>query len=108
MADIPHVSEGSFEGEVLNASEPVLVDFTAVWCSPCKMLDPVVNQLAQDWTGKVKVVKADVDDCPNLATEFQVMGVPTLLLFKQGAPVERVVGYQPKDRLQKKFAPHFG
>jgi thioredoxin 1 len=106
MADISKVSEDSFKNEVLESSEPVLVDFTAVWCGPCKMLDPVVKELAADWDGKLKVAKLDVDDNPNLAMQYQVMGVPTLMLFKNGEPVERVTGYQPKDRLKKKFSPH--
>jgi thioredoxin 1 len=106
IVDIPKLSEASFQSEVLEASLPVLVDFTAVWCQPCKQLDPLVQQLAQEWHGKIKVVKLDVDDNPNLAIDYTVMGVPTLMLFKNGKPVERVTGYQPKDRLQKKFAPH--
>jgi thioredoxin 1 len=106
MANISHVSEDTFQVEVLDASQPVLVDFTAVWCGPCKMLDPVVKELAEDWNGKVKVVKLDVDNNPNLAMNYQVMGVPTLMLFKAGEPVQRVTGYQPKDRLHKKFVAH--
>jgi thioredoxin 1 len=106
MADVAHVSEATFQLEVLESSLPVLVDFTAVWCGPCKMLDPIVKQLAQDWEGKIKVFKLDVDDSPQLAVDYQVMGVPTLMLFKGGRPVERVTGYQPKDRLEKKFSPH--
>ena len=106
MADISKVSEDSFKTEVLESSQPVLVDFTAVWCGPCKMLDPVVKELAADWDGKLKVAKLDVDDNPNLSMQYQVMGVPTLMLFKNGEPVERVTGYQPKDRLKKKFSPH--
>lgn len=107
MAEIAKMSEGNFQNEVLESSQPVLVDFTAVWCGPCKMLDPVVKQLAQDWDGKAKVVKLDVDENPNLAMNYGVMGVPTLMLFKNGEPVERVTGYQPKDRLEKKFSAHF-
>lgn len=107
MVDIEKISETNFKPEVLEATQPVLVDFTAVWCGPCKMLDPVVKQLAEQWDGKVKVMKLDVDDLPQLAMEYQVMGVPTLMLFKNGQPVERVTGYQPKDRLEKKFLPHF-
>ena len=107
MADIPKISDSNFKLDVLDASLPVLVDFTAVWCGPCKMLDPVVKQLAEQWDGKVKVMKLDVDDDPQLAMEYQVMSVPTLMLFKNGQPVERVTGYQPKDRLEKKFSPHF-
>ena len=106
MADISQVSEATFKSDVLDYPQPVLVDFTAVWCGPCKLLDPVVNQLAQDWTGKVKIVKLDVDNNPNLAINYQVMGVPTLMLFVKGQPVQRVTGYQPKDRLEKKFSPH--
>ena len=104
--DIPKLSEATFQNEVLDSSQPVLVDFTAIWCGPCKMLDPVVKQLAEQWQGKIKVVKLDVDDNPNLAMDYQVMGVPTLMLFKGGQPVERVTGYQPKDRLEKKFSSH--
>jgi thioredoxin 1 len=104
MPEIQHVSEDTFQAEVLDAPAPVLVEFTAVWCAPCKMLDPVVKQLAEAWGSKAKVVKLDVDNNPNLAMDYQVMGVPTLMLFKQGKPVERVTGYQPKDRLEKKFS----
>jgi thioredoxin 1 len=106
MGDFPKLSEANFEQEVLKADLPVLVDFTAVWCGPCKMLDPVVQQLANEWQGKVKVFKLDVDDNPGPTIDYQVMGVPTLMLFKGGKPVERVTGYQPKDRLEKKFQPH--
>jgi thioredoxin 1 len=106
MANLSHVSEASFQEEVLDSTLPVLVDFTAVWCGPCKMLDPIVKQLADDWSGKVKVVKLDVDDNPGLAMTYQVMGVPTLMLFVNGQPSERVTGYQPKDRLVARFQPH--
>jgi thioredoxin 1 len=103
MADIPKLEEAAFETEVLNSSLPVLVDFTAVWCGPCKMLDPVVKQLSQDWSGKVKIVKLDVDDNSNLAVQYGVMSVPTLILFVNGKVVQRMSGYQPKDRLISKF-----
>jgi thioredoxin 1 len=106
MAEIQKTSDSTFKQEVLEAPEPVLVDFTAVWCQPCKMLDPVVKQLAEDWQGKVTVFKLDVDDNPQVAMDYMVMGVPTLMLFKDGKPVERVTGYQPKDRLSNKFNPH--
>jgi len=103
MADIPKLSETAFETEVLKSSVPVLVDFTAIWCGPCKMLEPVVTQLSQEWGGKVKVVKLDVDDNSNLAMQYGVMGVPTLILFVGGKPVQRLTGYQPKDRILAKF-----
>jgi thioredoxin 1 len=106
--EMAHVGEDNFQVEVLDAELPVLVDFTAVWCGPCKMLDPVVKQLAEDWDGKVKVVKLDVDSNPEMAMRYQVMGVPTLMLFNQGKQVERVTGFQPKDRLMRKFSQHLG
>jgi thioredoxin 1 len=103
MADIPKLTEAVFEAQVLKSTLPVLVDFTATWCGPCKMLDPVVAQLSQDWSGKVKVVKLDVDDNSRLAMQYGVMGVPTLILFVKGSPVQRLSGYQPKDRIVSKF-----
>jgi thioredoxin 1 len=103
MSDIPKLTEAVFESEVLKSTIPVMVDFTAVWCGPCKMLDPVVTQLSQDWNGKVKIVKLDVDDNSNIAMQYGVMGVPTLILFVNGNPVQRMSGYQPKDRIISKF-----
>jgi len=103
MGELAHVSEADFQKEVLEAGQPVLVDFTAAWCGPCKMLDPIVGQLAQEWAGKVKVVKLDVDNNPNLAMQYQVMGLPTLMLFVKGQPSQRINGYQPKDRIVAKF-----
>jgi thioredoxin 1 len=108
MAEMVSVTEANFQAEVLEASQPVLVDYGAVWCGPCKMLDPIVDQLAEEWSGKVKVVKLDVDESPDLAVQYQVMGVPTLMLFVNGQPVQRVTGYQPKDRVAAKFKPHIG
>jgi thioredoxin 1 len=104
--EIKHVGESDFENEVISSSLPVLVDFTAVWCGPCKMLEPIVKQLAQEWEGKVKVVKLDVDDNAGLAIQYQVMGVPTLMLFSNGEPLERMTGYQPKQRILAKVSPH--
>ena len=103
MADITKLDEAAFDVEVLKSTLPVLVDFTAVWCGPCKMLEPVVMQLSKDWNGKVKFVKLDVDDNSNLAMKYGVMGVPTLILFINGSPVQRISGYQPKDRIISKF-----
>ena len=106
MANIHEIDEGTFQNEVLEAQGPVLVDFSAVWCGPCKMLDPIVEELASEWTGKVKVVKLDVDHSPGVAMQYQVMGVPTLMLFVAGESRERITGYQPKDRILSKLNPH--
>ena len=103
MANIPEVDELTFSDEVLASQGPVLVDFSAVWCGPCKQLDPIVEQLALEWAGKIKVVKLDVDNSPNIAIQYQVMGVPTLMLFVDGQTRERLVGYQPKDRILSKL-----
>jgi thioredoxin 1 len=107
MAEMLHVTEDTFKNEVLDSNQPVLVDFSAVWCQPCKMLDPVVKQLAGEWDGKVKVVKIDADENPGLVMQFGVMGIPTLLFFKGGEVKERVTGFMPKDKLVARFSPHF-
>ena len=106
MAELKFVTEADFQTEVLNAESPVLVDFTAVWCPPCRMVEPIVKQLAQDWDGKVKVVQLDADANPNILVKYGVMGIPTLMLFKGGEIKERVIGYQPKDKLVSKLNPH--
>jgi thioredoxin 1 len=106
MEEMLHIGEADFQTEVLDSSLPVLVDFTAVWCGPCKMLEPVVKQLSDDWSGKVKIAKLDVDENPSLAMRYQVMGVPTLLLFINGEPKERITGYHPKDRIEQKISAH--
>lgn len=106
MANIPEIDESTFESEVLTGPDPVLVDFSAVWCGPCKMLDPIVEELASEWTGKVKVVKLDVDHSPGVAMQYQVLGVPTLMLFVDGESRERITGFQPKDRILSKLNPH--
>ena len=106
MIEVNYVKDNNFQSEVLNADQPVLVDFTAVWCPPCKMIDPIVKQLAQDWDGKVKVVKLDADENPNLLMQFGVLGIPTLMLFKGGQVKERVTGYQPKEKLLTTLSPH--
>jgi len=107
MAELINVTEDSFQTEVIDSPEPVLVDFSAVWCGPCKMLDPIVKQLAGEWDGKVKVVKIDADQNPNILMQYSVLGIPTLLFFKGGEIKERTTGYMPKERLVAKFSPHF-
>jgi thioredoxin 1 len=106
MADLAYVSEDTFQREVLNSLLPVVVDFTATWCGPCKTLEPVVKQLADEWAGKAKIVKLDVDQNANLTMQYGVMGVPTLMLFVNGKESQRLTGYQPKDRIVAKFKQH--
>lgn len=106
MAEVTYVSEENFKSEVLDASMPVLVDFTAVWCGPCKMVDPIIKQLAGEWDGRVKVLKCDADQNPNVLMQYGIMGIPTVMLFKGGKMVERSTGYMPKDKLVGKLTPH--
>jgi thioredoxin 1 len=107
MAELINVTEDTFQTEVIDSPKPVLVDFSAVWCGPCKMLDPIIKQLAGEWDGKVKVVKIDADQNPNILMQYSVLGIPTLLFFKGGEIKERITGYMPKDKLVAKFSPHF-
>ncbi len=106
MTEVNYVKEETFQAEVLNAELPVLIDFTAGWCQPCKMIDPIVRQLAQDWDGKAKIFKLDADENPNILMRYGVMGIPTLMLFKHGEVKERITGYQPKEKLLSKLNPH--
>src|SRR5215212_10631210 len=99
-----HVSEGTFESDVLKASEPVLVDFWATWCGPCKMVAPVLEEIAKEKAGALRVAKLDVDANPATARDFQVVSIPTLIVFKDGAPVKRIVGAKGKAALLRELA----
>jgi thioredoxin 1 len=100
MANVKEISDQSFESEVLQATEPVLVDFWAPWCGPCRMIAPIVEQLASENAGSVKVTKVNIDDSPNVAASYGVSSIPTLMVFKNGEVTDRFVGVQPKKRLQ--------
>ncbi|MGC8826452.1 MAG: thioredoxin [Anaerolineae bacterium] len=100
------VTDATFEAEVLKADLPVLVDFWAAWCGPCKMIAPIVEELAKDYAGKLKVCKLNVDENNQTAAQFGIMSIPTLMLFKEGKPVERLIGYMPKAKLVEKISPH--
>jgi thioredoxin 1 len=101
MADMTELSESNFQSEVLDSTEPVLVDFWAPWCGPCRMIAPAVEELASENAGSLRVAKLNIDDNPNLASQFGVSSIPTLMIFKNGEVVDRFVGVQPKSRLQE-------
>jgi thioredoxin 1 len=103
MSNIASVNETSLSTLLNSTKVPVLIDFGAVWCGPCKMIEPFVVKLAEDWKDKVVVVKVDVDESPNLAMQYQVMGVPTLILLKDSKPVDRTSGLQPLVKLVERF-----
>jgi thioredoxin 1 len=100
------VTDNTFQSEVLSSSQPVLVDFWATWCGPCRMVAPIVEEIASENTDKLKVAKVDVDANPQTAQQFGVMSIPTLIVFKGGQPVERLVGYMPKAKLMQALSPH--
>jgi thioredoxin 1 len=106
MAALPEVRDDNFDSEVRQAQTPVLVDFGAEWCHPCKQLDPIVEELADEWQGRVKVVHLDIDENADTTMAYGVMGVPTLMLFVEGEPKERLTGFVPKAKIREKLEPH--
>ncbi len=101
MADILQVSDVSFNEDVLTADVPVLIDFWAPWCGPCKAIAPIVEELATEYDGKLKIVKMNVDDNPQTPTKYGVRGIPNLILFKSGEVQQQIVGNVPKAQLVK-------
>jgi len=102
------VNDANFQNEVLQSDKPVLVDFWAVWCGPCKMIAPTVEEIAAEYDGKLKVAKMDVDSNPQTAMKFGIRSIPTLLIFKGGQVAEQIIGAVPKRHLVDKITSHIG
>jgi len=100
------ITDASFDEEVKSATEPVLVDFWAEWCGPCKMIAPILTEIADEYAGKLRVGKLNVDDNPDTARRFEVMSIPTLILFKDGEPAKRLVGAKGKAQLIDELSAH--
>ena len=103
MAKPRDVTDDTFEQEVIKADKPVLVDFWAPWCGPCRMVAPVVEELAEEYDGKVEFVKLNTDDNPNVSMKYHIRSIPTLLVFKGGEAVGEIVGFRPKSDLKKRL-----
>ena len=103
MADLLQVTDENFDDEILNSNIPAMVDFWAEWCGPCKMVGPVVEELAQEYTGKIKIAKMDVDKNRETPVRFGIRNIPTLILFKGGTVAKTIVGAQTKSRLDEEL-----
>ncbi|MBF2052309.1 MAG: thioredoxin [Candidatus Sericytochromatia bacterium] len=103
---VSEITDQSFDADVLKSDLPVLVDFWAPWCGPCRLIGPIVEELSNEFDGKVKVVKLNTDDNPQTATQYHISGIPSLLLFKDGQVADQLVGAVPKDRIQNMISQH--
>jgi len=101
MSKPVEVNDSNFDQSVLKSKTPVLVDFWAAWCGPCRMVEPIVEELASEYEGKVTVARLNVDENPKTASQYGIMSIPTLLIFKDGAPVSNIIGFRPKAELQR-------
>jgi thioredoxin 1 len=101
MSKPVEIKDANFSEVVTQAKTPVLIDFWAPWCAPCRMVSPVVEELADEYDGKVNFGKVNVDENPKIASQYGIMSIPTLILFKDGQPVANIVGFRPKDELKK-------
>ena len=103
MGNVLEISDQTFDQEVINSATPVLIDFWAPWCGPCKMIAPIVAEISKEYAGKLKVGKLNTDDNQNVAVRYGVMSIPTVMIFKNGEMVARIVGAQPKQALTGKI-----
>jgi thioredoxin 1 len=102
------VTDANFGGEVLKSNVPVLVDFWAEWCGPCRMLAPIIEAIARDYTGKIRVAKMNVDDNPQVPPSYRVQSIPTLLLFKNGHVADQLIGNLPRHNIERMLERHLG
>ncbi len=100
---VMHITDQSFDEEIINSKTPALVDFWAEWCGPCRMVGPVIDELANEYAGKVKIAKINVDDNREVPARFGIRNIPTMILFKDGQPVQTIVGARPKEDLAKEL-----
>lgn len=103
MSSLTYSSEEKFEVDVLKSDIPVLTDFYADWCGPCKVIAPIIEELSKEYQGRMRFVKVNVDESPDLAGKFGIQGIPTLIFFRAGQPVERIAGAPPRSRLVKEI-----
>ncbi len=104
MANLPQVTDNNFQAEVLEAGEPVLVDFWAPWCGPCRVVHPILEEMAQE-RDDIKIVSLNIDENQDTASQYQVMSIPTMIVFKAGQPAKTIVGAMPKKRLEQELEP---
>ncbi len=103
MGKTREVTDGNFDQEVIKSALPTLVDFWAPWCGPCRMVSPIVEELAGEYDGKVNFVKVNTDENPSTATRYGIRSIPTLLVFKGGAPVGQIIGFRPKSDIKRRL-----